>query len=85
MKQTTESLIKNRKSSELELLAFIEKTENSYFRTDGDIGANWNALIVWNQVRKFAGLKELDKDDLPTYCDECNHYHVLGTGCIKEK
>jgi hypothetical protein len=47
-----------------DLATFIRDTEASMFRTDMDYGANPNALGVWNQVRKFAGLVPLTKRDL---------------------
>lgn len=46
------------------LLAFIDDVERSMFRTDMDTGANTNALIVWNQLRMYAGLPALSRTDL---------------------
>lgn len=48
----------------MDLLEFINKTERDHFRTHQDVGANWNALFVWNQLREFAGLPRLTKHDL---------------------
>ena len=44
--------------------AFIESIERAHFRTHGDTGANTNALLIWNQVRKAASMGSLTKDDL---------------------
>lgn len=46
------------------LIQFIETTEAAHFRTPYDTGANLNALLVWNLVRRFAGLPRLTRDDL---------------------
>lgn len=47
-----------------QLLDFIADVESRHFRTQYDTGANMNAMIIWNMVRKFAGLEELTRDDL---------------------
>lgn len=53
------------------LLDFITDVESRHFRTQYDTGANMNAMIIWNMVRKFAGLEELTRDDLrQRYADE---------------
>lgn len=48
-----------------DLLNFIEKTERAHLRTEHDTGANFNALLLWNQVREFAGLPKIRRHDLP--------------------
>ena len=54
-----------------QLLDFIDDVESRHFRTQYDTGANINAMIVWNMLRKFAGLDELTRDDLrQRYADE---------------
>lgn len=60
------------------LIEFINKIEASHFRTQEDTGANLNAMLIWNQVRKLAGLKRLQLDDLASYCSECDKYHPSG-------
>jgi len=50
--------------------AFVAETEQEIFRTDSDIGANPNALGVWNRVRQHAGLPRLQRRDL-TSAEEC--------------
>ncbi len=50
---------------------FVAETEQEIFRTDSDIGANPNALGVWNRVREHAGLPRLQRRDL-TSAEECN-------------
>lgn len=53
------------------LLDFITDVESRHFRTQYDTGANMNAMIIWNMVRKFAGLEELTRDDLrQRYADD---------------
>ena len=47
-----------------DLVEFIVRTERSLFRTHQDIGANPNALLVWNHVRGFVGLPALTRVDL---------------------
>jgi len=49
---------------EMSVVEFIEDVEKSHFRTNGDIGANSNALFVWNLLREYAGLPRLSHDDL---------------------
>lgn len=54
-----------------QLLNFINDVESRHFRTQYDTGANMNAMIIWNMVRKFAGLEELTRDDLrQRYADD---------------
>ena len=54
-----------------QLLEFIADVESRHFRTQYDTGANINTMIVWNMLRKFAGLDELTRDDLrQRYADE---------------
>lgn len=43
---------------------FIDEVERVFFRTGHDTGANANALIIWNQVREYAGRERLTRDDL---------------------
>jgi len=50
--------------------SFVAETEQEIFRTDSDIGANPNALGVWNRVREHAGLPRLQRRDL-TSAEEC--------------
>jgi len=50
--------------------AFVAETEQEILRTDSDIGANPNALGVWNRVREHAGLPRLQRADL-TSAAEC--------------
>lgn len=68
-------------------MQFVEKVEKEFFRTDQDIGANSNTLVVWNQVRKWVGLSELTKDCLPAYCSIHGVYHVIksGYGCVRKE
>lgn len=58
------------------LLEFIKDQENRNFRTNQDSGATWNALFIWNAVRRLAGLPDLEMDHLPAYCVTCKEYHV---------
>ncbi len=46
------------------LQEFIADVESRLFRTATDIGANLNALLVWNELREFAELPELTFQDL---------------------
>jgi hypothetical protein len=46
------------------LREFIEDVEAREFRTETDAGAHPNALLVWNQVREFAGLPRITREDL---------------------
>lgn len=48
----------------MSLQDFIVDVESRHFRTNQDTGANANALMIWNMVRDYAGLDELDEDDL---------------------
>lgn len=51
-----------------DLLAFIKDVESHFFRTDKDTGANLNAILIWNLVRKHAGLETIyPSDDLPQW------------------
>jgi hypothetical protein len=52
------------------LLDFIREVEDAHFRTECDTGANLNVLLIWNLVRKEAGLPWLQKSDLPTWDGE---------------
>ena len=56
---------------------FIASVEKNYFRTNQDIGAEYNALFIWNIVRKEAGLEPLKMDDLPAYCMTHKMYHKI--------
>jgi hypothetical protein len=64
-------------------LKFIESVEKAHFRTNEDTGANPNALLIWNLVRKNCGLAPLSKDDLPAYCQTHKTYHHIkpDNGC----
>lgn len=46
---------------------FILEVESKYFRTNEDVGANQNALFIWNLVREQAGLPRLEMKDLPRW------------------
>lgn len=58
-----------------QLNAFIKQVENYYFRTVEDVGAHPNAMLIWNQVRIFAGLPRLSKEDLSHY-DEIQKQYI---------
>lgn len=64
-------------------MCFVQEVEKAHFRTAGDTGANPNALLIWNCVRRHLGLKELTKEELPAYCMTHKCYHVIKTdyGC----
>lgn len=68
-----------------DLLEFIKQTESRFFRTDCDTGANPQVLMIWNQVRAFAGLHRLKKTDLPTFCKICKKYHTGHTGLCQQE
>lgn len=55
----------------------IADVESRHFRTEADTGANECAMLVWNQLRNFAGLPNLTKAGLPTYCEVCKAYHTF--------
>lgn len=57
------------------LRQFIAGVEARNFRTVQDTGANQNAMFLWNQLRRFAGLPEITRDSLPAYCVTCKTYH----------
>lgn len=61
--------------------AFVAKTEQEIFRTDSDIGANPNALGVWNRVREHAGLPRLQRRDLTSV----EEYNDPGRDAISER
>lgn len=65
---------------------FIKKTEAAYFRTNTDTGANWNAMFIWNVVRKHLGLQPLKLEDLPAYCHTHKTYHIIQKdyGCTRQ-
>lgn len=56
---------------------FVKEVERHHFRTEHDTGANLNAMLVWNIVRKHVGLPPLSKKDLPRYCVHHDTYHLL--------
>lgn len=58
-------------------LEFVEQIEKAHFRTRNDTGANLNALLIWNCVRKHVGLKPLTVEDLPAFCDTHNTVHII--------
>lgn len=66
---------------------FVRQIEASYFRTDEDIGANTNALMIWNHVREHVGLPRIGTADLPSHCLTHDRYHVIKPdyGCIRTK
>ncbi len=57
------------------LLAMIEDVEKAHFRTVNDTGAHSTAMLIWNIVRKHAGLSPLTLADLPSWCQKCRAYH----------
>lgn len=69
--------------SEKSILELIETVEKAHFRTQEDTGANSNAILIWNCVRRFAGLPEIFRSDLPGYCHTHDCYHIirLDYGC----
>jgi hypothetical protein len=66
---------------------FIKQVEAAHFRTVQDTGANHNALLIWNCVRKHVGLPALTLDDLPRYCVAHNCYHLIRQdyGCVERE
>ena len=46
------------------ITALMELVERDHFRTVDDTGANGCAMLVWNALRKHAGLPPLGKEDL---------------------
>jgi hypothetical protein len=61
--------------------AFVAETEQEILRTDSDIGANPNALGVWNRVRQHAGLPRLQRRDLTSV----EEYNDPGRDAISER
>ena len=59
-----------------ELVRFIDDVESRHFRTEHDTGANLNAILIWNCVREYAGMKRITVKDLPAWCKKCKEYHV---------
>jgi len=49
---------------QMTLEEFIVDVEACHFRTNGDTGANKNALFIWNIVRNWAGMDCMEEDDL---------------------
>src|SRR6266540_2438292 len=49
------------------LLVLITEVERDHFRTVEDSGANLNVLLIWNIVRRHAGLPRISRDDLPAW------------------
>jgi hypothetical protein len=47
-----------------ELTSYMADIESRMFRTNQDVGANSNALMVWNTLREHAGLPRLTRDNL---------------------
>lgn len=66
---------------------FIKRVESAHFRTNEDTGANLNAILIWNMVRRHVGLPRIDIDDLPAYCETHEKYHVIQEdyGCKRKK
>lgn len=69
-----------------DLLQLIADVEKAHFRTQGDTGANSNALIIWNCVRRYAGLPRLEREHLPDYCETHFCMHVIRNdyGCKQQ-
>ena len=57
------------------LYTIVTDIESSHFRTEHDTGANPNALLVWNWVRRWVGLPYIDRNSLRKYCKACDTYH----------
>lgn len=64
---------------------FIQDSEAKWFRTASDVGANTNALFVWNRVRDFAGLPALTNQDLRDKEPEVAKFHDLKAKYEQEK
>ncbi len=64
---------------EAAIAELIAKVEADHFRTVTDTGANPNAMVVWNALRRAAGLPGLSKDDLPAH-DETRDQYVCPKG-----
>lgn len=56
---------------------FVAQVEAAHFRTAADTGANHNALMIWNIVRRHVGLPELTPEDLPAWCMTHSCYHTI--------
>jgi hypothetical protein len=56
---------------------FVAKIEENYFRTNEDVGASLNVLLIWNQVRQHLGLEKLEIKDLRAHCKTHDEYHVI--------
>lgn len=66
--------IKNKANAPI--LKMIAEVERKHFRTEHDSGANQNAMMIWNRVRKHAGLEPLTLSNLPAWCETCKCYHI---------
>lgn len=64
-------------SASSQLPNFIAQVEKDYFRTDKDVGANFNTLFIWNLVREFAGFNKLKLENLPSYCEVHDDWHII--------
>lgn len=73
--QVLKNLEKN-PQPEQSLNDFISNVESKHFRTVHDTGANSNTLMVWNEVRKYAGLDSLGLNNLSKWCERCGYYHL---------
>ncbi len=62
------------KPAALSITDLIAKVEADHFRTVIDTGANPNAMVVWNALRRHAGLPGLSKDDLPAFDETRGQY-----------
>ncbi len=60
--------------SSVSLLDCIAKVEADHFRTVTDTGSNPCAMVVWNALRRHAGLPGLSKDDLPAFDETRGQY-----------
>lgn len=56
------------------LLSFIHEIEQAHFRTEHDTGANLNARLLWNALRRYAGLPHIRAKDLRYYDEARDEY-----------
>lgn len=68
-------------SAEPSIRTVIAEVERAHFRTVDDTGAHPNAMLVWNAVRRHAGLNRVTLADLPAYCATCMEYHLSSDAC----
>ncbi len=72
--QMIEAMIQKDYQERLQKL--VVQVERSHFRTDADTGANSCAMLIWQYVRREAGLPPLTVKDLPSWCEKCQKYYV---------